>query len=227
MLFLVKHSRPDLANATRELSKGMVGTNMAGLKELYWVIKYVIDTKDLRLKIHPRFKDNNVWTMAVFSDSDWAGDKDTRRSVTGYIIFLCGVPISWKSKAQSHVTLSSSEAEYVALSESVKELKFVSMLLNSMGIRYSKPITVWVDNLGAIFMSNNPNASGRTRHMDIKHHFIRDYIDDLISIKFITTDANIADIFTKNTSSSTFVKHQATMVDNLGSEAFLEKEEGC
>ena len=115
----------------------------------------------------------------------------------------------------------------MALSESVKELKFISMLLNLMGIRYSKPITVWVDNLGAIFMSNNPNASGRTRHMDIKHHFIRDYIDDLISIKFITTDANIADIFTKNTSSSTFVKHQATMVDNLGSEAFLEKEEGC
>ena len=226
LLFLVKHSRPDIANATRELSKGMSATNKAGLKELLRVIKYVIDTKSLGLKIEPRIEQSEHWRMVVFTDTDWAGDKDSRRSVSGYIIYLCGAPIAWHSKAQNHVTLSSSESEYVALSEAVKELKFIAMLLDSMKIGYQKPITVRVDNIGAIFMAENVNAMGRTRHIDVRHHFIRDHLDDLITLKFVTSDKNIADIFTKNTPSTTFDNHQSTMVGIRPDGGVLEKEEG-
>ena len=107
MLYLVKHSRPDIANATRELSKTMDKASKAGLKELKRVLKFVIDTKDYGLKIEPKLNGMTNWNMMMYTDSDYAGDKDTRISVTGYVLFLCGVPVAWKSKAQKSVPKSS------------------------------------------------------------------------------------------------------------------------
>ena len=97
-----------------------------------------------------------------------------------------GVPICWKSKGQKNVTLSSSEAEFVAISEALKEIKFVYQLLESMGIEVSYPITVYVDNIGAIFTSENVTTSNRTKHVDVRHHFIREHVEDgIIKIEFI------------------------------------------
>ena len=96
----------------------------------------------------------------MYTDSDYAGDKSTRISVTGYILFFMGVPIIWKSKSQRSITLSSLEAEYVALSEAAKEIKFVYQLLLSIGIKVKLPIIVRVDNIRAIFMSENTSTSG-------------------------------------------------------------------
>jgi hypothetical protein len=155
LLFLVKHSRPDIANAVRELSKMMDGPSPAAMKELKRVIKFVLDTQDYGLKLEPDKMTNNRWNLKVYTDSDWAGDKDTRLSVTGYVLFLMNVPILWKSKAQKSLALSSSEAEYYALSEAAKDIKFVHMLLTSMGMEVILPIVVKVDNVGAIFMTEN------------------------------------------------------------------------
>ena len=106
-------------------------------------MKYILDTKNYGLKIYPeRPNDGDLLNLKVYCDSDFAGDKETRISVAGYILYLCGVPISWRSKAMWHVTLSSSEAEYVSLSEAAKEVKFVSQLIESMGIEVKKPIEV-------------------------------------------------------------------------------------
>ena len=80
-----------------------------------------------------------------------------------------GVPLTWKSKSQRSVTLSSSEAEYVALSEATKEIKFVYQLLQSIGIDIELPITVKVENIGAIFMSKNMSTSGQTKHVDVRY----------------------------------------------------------
>jgi hypothetical protein len=80
--------------------------------------------------------------MTAFTDSDWAGDKDNRISITGYIVFLLGAPILWKSKAHKSVSLSSNEAQYYALSEAAKEIKFVVQILLSMGIPVQLPIIV-------------------------------------------------------------------------------------
>ena len=103
----------------------------------------------------------------MYTDSDYAGDKTTRISVTGYILFFMDVPISWKSKSQKSITLSSSEVEYVALLEAAKEIKFIYQLLLSIGIKVNLPIVVRVDNVGAIFMSENTSTSGQTKHIDI------------------------------------------------------------
>jgi hypothetical protein len=100
LLHLIKHSRPDIANAVRELSKCMDGATPAAFKEMKRVVKFVIDTKDYGLKVFPRPVKQNKWNLTAYTDSDWAGDKDNRHSVSSYSIFLNGTVILWKSKLQ-------------------------------------------------------------------------------------------------------------------------------
>ena len=112
LLYLVKHSRPDISNATRELSKHMSGANGRSMKEMLRIIKYVIDTKNWGLKIEPKYKYiHGKWRIVLYTDADWAGDKDTIISVGGFILYICRVPIMCHSKAQKGVMLSSGIAE--------------------------------------------------------------------------------------------------------------------
>ena len=133
-------------------------------------MSYVYQTKDKQLNIVS--DSSEEWVIEAYSDSDFAGDKDDRRSITGFVIFLSGFPISWKSKAQPIVTLSSTEAEYVALNETVREVKFVVQLLELIGVKTPKPANVHVDNVGCIFLAKNKTSSERTKHIDMKYHFI-------------------------------------------------------
>ena len=134
-------------------------------------------------------------------------------SVMGFCIFLLGVPICWQSKGQRSVTLSSSKAEYVALSEAAKEVKFVAQVMMSMGIPVKSPIIVRVDNVGAIFMSKNVTTSPRTKHMDIRYHFVCEYVEDrFIEIIFVQTKENRADIFMKNVSGPTYKYHSGEFI---------------
>jgi len=126
LLYLVKYSRPDIANAVRELTKCMDVATPAAYKEILRPVKFVLCTMTCGLKIMPKPPDGTMkWNLVSFSDSDWAGDKDNRRSINGFIIFLCRVPIVWRSKQQKTVVLSSSKAEFVAICEAVKEILFV------------------------------------------------------------------------------------------------------
>jgi hypothetical protein len=92
------------------------------------VIKFAIDTKTFGSKVQPRLDNNLGWDLKIFCDSNLAGDPETRVSVTGFIIYLLNVPICWRSKSQKGVTSSSTEAKYVAISEAVKELKFLFII---------------------------------------------------------------------------------------------------
>ena len=102
-MYLAKQSRPDIANSVRELAKGMSGASQAAMKELLRVIKFVLDTSDYGLKIQPNMNGKDLWKLVVYSDSDWAGDKDTRHSVGGYIMYLANVPILWKSNTKEQL----------------------------------------------------------------------------------------------------------------------------
>ena len=111
------------------------------------------------------------------------------------------------------VVLSTTEAEYMALSEVVKELKFIVQLLETMNIEVELPITVHVDNVGAIWLSNNRTTSDRTKHIDIRTSFVKEYQEDgKIIIKFVKSEENEADIFTKNTTDVIFSNHQQKLV---------------
>ena len=201
LLYLSKHSRPDISNPVRELSKTMDAPAPAHLKEMYKLIRFVLPTKNYGLKVK-LIKSIRKW---VLCDSDFASDKETRISVYGYVIYFCAIPIAWRSKGMKSVVLSTTEAEYNALSEVVKELKFIVQLLQTMNITVELPITVHVDNIGAIRLSNNRNTGDRTKHIDIRTLFVKEYQEDgKIIIKFVKSEDNEADIFPKNTANINF-----------------------
>ena len=161
-----------------------------------------------------------MWKLIAFSDSDYAGDTDTRRSVSGYVIYLCGAPISWRSKAQRSVTLSSTEAEWIALSEVAKEVLFIAQILKCMGIKVEYPIVIRVDNTAAIFLANNVTTSQRTRHVDIRTKFVTQYTgpDGLLKIVFVKGTDNDSDIMTKNVNGELHDKHVPKMMKNFNDE---------
>ena len=101
LLYLVKHSRPDIANTTRELSKANDGANRAAYKELLRVIKYVIKMENLGLRLEPMGNSNKPWEIVCFSDSDYAGDPVSRRSISGFVLYVLGIPVSWQSNRKS------------------------------------------------------------------------------------------------------------------------------
>ena len=165
------------------------------LKEMYKLIRFVLSTKDYGLKFK-LIKSIRKWVLKALSDSDFASDKEI--SIYGYVIYFCGIPIAWRNKGMKSVVLSTTEAEYMALSEVVKELKFIVQLLQTMNMTVELPITVNVDNVGAIWLSNNRNIGDRTKHIDIRTSFVKEYQEDgKIIIKFVKSEDNEADMFTK------------------------------
>jgi hypothetical protein len=179
------------------------------------VIEFVIDTKTFGLKVQPRLDNNLGWDLWIFCDSNWAGYPETRVSVTGFIIYLLNVPICWRSKSQKGVTLLSTEVEYVAISEAVKELKFIYYLLSHLHIKVNLPIVVKTDNIGAIFMSENASTGFLTWHVDTRYHFVRELIEDgFIKIDFVRSARNDSDLFMKNVNQELYEKHTKKFLEN-------------
>ena len=217
LLYLVKFSRPDISNAVRELSKASDGADNSSFKCLLRTIKYVLDTRNLYLKyeVNPKLMDKN-WSIKTFCDSDFAGDKSTRVSVTGYCVYVLDCLVAWKSRSQKHVTLSSTEAEYVAVSDVCTEIMFIRMILEFLGVRVRMPIIVHCDNIGAIFLSYNAKISQRTKHIDTKYRYVGEYVEQgVVKIIFVRSEENVADILTKNVSLETFKKHTVRFLDKV------------
>ena len=139
VLYLTKHSRPDISNPVRELSKTMDAPAPVHLKEMYELFRFVLSTKNYGLKFK-LIKSIRKWVLKALSDSVFASDKEVRISVFGYVIYFCGIPIVWMSKWMKSVVLSTTETEYIALSEVVKELKFIVQLLQTLNITVELPI---------------------------------------------------------------------------------------
>ena len=120
--------------------------------------------------------------------------------------------------------MSSSEAEYYALSEAAKEIKFVVQILESIGIKVQMPIVVCVDNVGAIFMSENVSATSRTKHVDARYHYVREFVEDgFIKIVFVKSKENKSDIFTKNVTQDIYSLHVTNYV--ISKEKLTDKNE--
>ena len=213
LLYLIKHSRPDISNAVRELSKCLSAPTRAAYKEMLRVIKYVLDTPQRGLRVDP--VTTNKWTILLYSDSDWAGDKDSRKSITGFLIFVCGVLVCWRSKSQACVGLSSSEAEYYALTEAVKEVPFIAQMLLFMGVKIELPIKIKVDNMGAVYMAEGSVNSARTRHIDTLNKYVVQLQEEgLIKVEFTPSNTNKSDPLTKNLQGDLFQQHIIDLVRN-------------
>ena len=197
-MYLCKHSLPDLTKNVRDLSRCMKMADSENYKSLLRTIKYVLDTSDIGLRIGPIDGDIDEFKLECFSDSDWGGNSDDRKSISGWAIYICGSLISWGSKSQQSVSTSSSMSEYIAISDICKEIMFVRSLCMFIGVKVPLPIVVKVDNMGAIYMSENDGLK-KSRHIDIRYHFIREYVDQgIVKIVFVKSEDNKADPFTKN-----------------------------
>jgi Reverse transcriptase (RNA-dependent DNA polymerase) len=205
LLYLVKLSRPDLASSVRELSKFMSNPSGTHLRAMYRTMSYATQTSSYGLKL----KSNNKNRIVGYTDANWAACKDTRKSVSGSAIFYSGALVSWKSKTQQCTTLSSTESEYVALTSCVNEVIYIRNILTSLGIEVELPMTIFVDNTGAIHLSNNWSTAPRTKHISLRYHYVRELIEQgVIEIKFVRSEENVSDIFTKNLRQELFEKHQ-------------------
>ncbi|CAJ1959428.1 unnamed protein product [Cylindrotheca closterium] len=185
------HTRPDTANAVRELSKVLDSTTLRAMKEMKRIIKHVLDTKGLGLKIEPVIGSKGVlWNVVAFSDSDYAGDPDSRNHA---------------------------EAEWIALSEVAKEVLFIPQILETMGVKVEYPIVIRVDNTAAIFMATNVTTNQRTRHVDICTKFVTQYTgpDGILKILFVKGTDNESDIMTKNVTGNLHEKHIPKMMTNI------------
>ena len=156
---------------------------------------------------------SNYIVITGWCDADWAGDKSDRKSTSGNCVFINNNLVSWQTKKQPTVALSSAEAELMSLVEVTKEILFFNYLLTQLKYNIIYPININVDNQSAIKIAQNDVFRDRSKHMDTKHHFIQDYIHDkIISLTWVESKNQIADIFTKSLSSDLFSSHRNKLV---------------
>jgi hypothetical protein len=143
-------------------------------------------------------RSSSTGILSTFSDGDYAGCLKTRRTTTGYVLILNGGPVSWTFRRQQGVATSTTESEYTAAFEATKETVWVRNLLHHISMEQQLPTTLFCDNQSAIKMVQNPEFHSRTKHIDVHIHFVREKQDDkTISIQYISTHDQLADILTK------------------------------
>ena len=215
-------TRPDISHAVGMLSRYLSNPQLVNVIAAKRVLRYLVGTGNMGL-FYKR-NENMVVTdggeqrsvhVQAYSDADWAGDKSDRKSTTGYVLQVNGCVVSWGVKKQSTVALSTAEAEYMAVSLTIQEIIWFIQLLNEMMFKIdntmvgmedmnkeqhesSSTITLWCDNQAAVSIGTNDTHHQRTKHIDIRHHFVRDIVKyGIVQLKWIATQYQIADVLTK------------------------------
>ena len=144
--------------------------------------------------------------LVGYCDADWAGSADDRKSTSGGCFYLGNNLVSWFSKKQNCVSLSTAEAEYIAAGSSCSQLVWMKQMLKEYNVEQDV-MTLYCDNMSAINISKNPVQHSRTKHIDIRHHYIRELVDDkVITLEHVATEEQVADIFTKALDANQFEK---------------------
>ena len=219
IMYFVNKVCPVCLSITRELAKYFACPTKDHWKALLRLVGYIKGNigKGRLLK-----KPKEIQIVA-FTDSDFANRED-RKSVTGGVVTLGGVPTNAMSKTQAIVSPSSTEAEYIALSTMAQEVLFQSQMLDELvGDQHIKPSAIFEDNLGAIYLTKSLQISQRTKHIDVRHHIIRSMIDNKVGyVKFVKCRLNVSDIMTKNVAKDLFLKNEKSI--NGGMILYNEKE---
>lgn len=220
LMYLMVCSRPDIAYAVCSCARFLENPGKEHWKAVVQIMKYLKGTINFRIQYK---KSTTVLpVLHGYSDANWASqDLDNRRSHSGFVFMLCGGPIAWKATLQTSLALSSMDAEYYAMGDSAKEavaLKSVTDELHKTTSDSSsaQPISISVDNTSAIQLSADPVFHRRSKHIELRHHFIRQLVaDEIVKFEYISTDSNVADIFTKPLHKISFRKHRTVLAGNV------------
>lgn len=209
IMYAMLCTRPDIAFPVGALGRFASNPGRAHWSEAQHCLRYLLATADAVLmfdgyspSLGPSLTRGYVDTGIIhgYTDSDWAGDLDSQRSTGGFVFILAGAAVSWSSKLQVSVALSSTEAEYMATARATQEALWLRMLLSELGQQEPSPIPMLLcaDNQGAIALAKNPGDHPRTKHIAIRYHFTRDAVKHgAIQLQYCPTDEMTADIMTK------------------------------
>lgn len=209
LLYAMLGTRPDISFAVTRLSKFNANPSEAHMSYAKYVLRYLQGTKAYRL----RYKGASNDGLISYSDSDWAEDRDDRHSTSGFVFLMAGGAISWASRRQPTISLSSTEAEYKAASDTCRQLIWLRTFGDELGDDLTRPTPMCLDNQGSIFLSVNPVVDRRTKHIEIRYHFIREQVESgSVEIFYVATADQLADSLTKNVPYSILAK----FVDEIG-----------
>jgi hypothetical protein len=195
LLYVSTNSRPDISSSVSILSQKVSKPTTTDWNEVRRVIRYLSTTRSLSLRLSNKALNEDV---SFYSDANWAEDRTDRKSNSGYIGFVYGGTVTWACRKQDCVSLSSTEAEYVALGHTVQELLWIKDICEDFNIKIKFPIQVKADNQSAASMLSNHKFSNSTKHIATKYHFIRDIKNQgIINVVYCPGELNIADMLTK------------------------------
>lgn len=193
LTYLASSTRPDISFIVSSLGQFNNKFDESHWKAAKRVLRYLKGTRNLGLVYRPTSE-----PLAGFTDSDWGNCQLDRRSYSGFIFLLGGCAITWASKKQSTVALSTCEAEYMALTEAAKEAIFLQRFLRELGFEELSRVTIFADNQGSIKLAENPTFHHRSKHIDIKYHYVREVLrDGEVKIQHVATTDMVADFLTK------------------------------
>ena len=212
LLYLMLGTRPDIAYAVTRMSQFAANPSKEHLDKSLYIFRYLAGTQDYTLE-YGRKEEG----LIAYADADWGSETTSRRSTSGFMIKLGGAAVSWTSKAQKTVALSSTEAEYMSLSDTSRQLVWTRSLMQEIGFKLG-PLPLCGDNQGAIFIASNAVQEKRTKHIDIRYHYIREVVEQRqIDLFFIPTEENPADMFTKNLARDKFLSCRSQLGIRFGS----------
>ncbi|TXG67231.1 hypothetical protein EZV62_008506 [Acer yangbiense] len=203
-LMYLTATRPDLMYAVSLISRYMESPREIHLLAAKRILRYMQGTIDYGLF----YKKGEKSSLFGFTDSDYAGNQDDQKSTSGYVFMMGSGAVSWSSKKQQIVTLSTTKAEFVAATSCSCQAIWLRRLLEALHYRQQGPTLIYCDNVSAIKLSRNPVLHGRSKHIDVRYHFLRDLCKDgTIDLIFCRSEDQVADILTKPLKLPVFVKH--------------------
>ncbi|GKV47387.1 hypothetical protein SLEP1_g54294 [Rubroshorea leprosula] len=201
-------TRPDISYGVGFISKFMESPRQSHLQVAKRIMRYLKGTFDHGLF----YSSSSNCALVGYSDNDWGGDLDDCKSTTGYCFNFGSTACSWSSKKQSIVALSTCEAEYVAAASSACQAIWLQSLKNQVRVPIEEPMKIFVDNISAINLAKNLVHHGRSKHIDIRFHYLRDLIDKrVIELKYCKFKNQVANILTKPLKNEAFVKLKSMM----------------
>ena len=207
LLYLMLGTRPDIAFAVTHLSRHSANLSQDHLNKALYICRYLIGTSTYSLV----YNGGSGSGLTACTDSDWGSDPTSRLSQTGFYLKLADGLISWTSHAQKTIVYSSTEAEYMALSDCARQVTWIRSLLGELSYKL-KAIPICGDNQGSIFMASNPVTEPRSKHIDIRYHGIRELVaKGKVELYFIDGTESPADLLTKNLPREKFVKFRAQL----------------